>query len=190
MLSPVGFMLCANFWWSGIGYAEKADPADTCEFGVVEEAKKFGWAPLPGAVLRLATPGKIGRSALKVESGPKPQLYMGAGLTHNIDLAGAGSEDRIILYVKQNFGESICINIRTKNGNVYRYARLKPEQWTRVELDLDISSWTQSKKPNAKDWSNADYLHIYSRGFDKAGETLLLDGFAVFVKGKPVITRK
>ena len=171
------------------GICLAAEPADLIEFGEVKDAKTFGWEALPGAVLTAATPGKIGDHALRIDPGPEPKEYMGIGLRHNIDLTGAGPEDKLVLFVKQNFGNDLCANVRTPKGNVYRYARMKPEQWTRVELDLDLANWLQDNKTPVDAWTEIGYLHIYSRGFDKAGEYMLMDGFAVFVGGKPVVTR-
>ena len=166
-----------------------ADEADLIEFARLKDAQGFGWAALPGAVLTTARPGKIGRYALRIDPSAKPKEYMGIGLKHNIDLTGASPEDKLILFVKQNFGDSICVNVRTAKGHVHRYAKVTREQWNRVELDLDLANWQQSKKPPVGAWTKVSYLHIYSRGFDKAGEYMLMDGFAFFVRGKPAITR-
>ena len=175
---------------TGLAPAAESEPADTCEFRDVEEAQAFGWKTLPGAVLTTVAPGKIGASALRIDPGPEPREYMGVGLTHDIDLTGAGAGDKLILFVKQNFGNSICVNLRTTKGNVYRYSKLKPEQWTRAELDLDLANWNQAESKPVDAWPKVTYLHIYSKGFDKDGEYMLLDGFAVFVKGKPAVTRR
>lgn len=166
-----------------------ADEADLIEFAKVADAQKFGWAALPGAVLTTVKPGKIDEHALRIEPSAKPKEYMGIGLKHDIDLTGAGPEDKVIFFVKQNFGSSICINVRTAKGHVHRYAKLIREQWNRVELDLDMPNWQQSKEPPVDAWTKVGYLHIYSRAFDKVGEYMLMDGFAFFVRGKPVVTR-
>ena len=175
--------------WADAAPTGESELADTCEFHSVSKAQRFGWEALPGAILTTVGPGKIGASALRMDPGPKPQEYMGVGLTHDIDLTGAGPGDKVILFVKQNFGRNICVNLSTTKGNAYRYANLKPEQWTRVELDLDLANWSQAGNKPVDAWPKVTYLHIYSKGFDKPGETMLLDGFAVFVKGKPAVTR-
>jgi len=174
---------------ASVALAGETTLADTCEFQSVDMAKMFGWGALPGAKMSVAKPGKIGAFALRSNASLKPKLYMGLELTHDIDLTGATAEDKIVLFVKQNFGSGFCINLRTEKGNVYRYPKAAPNQWTRIELDLDIARWNYDPKVPVTAWSKVTYLHIYSRGFDKVGEYMLLDGFSVFVKGKPVITR-
>jgi len=166
-----------------------ADDADLIEFAQVADAQRFGWAALPGSVLATAKPGKIGRHALRIDASAKPQEYMGIGLTHDIDLTGAGTDDKLILFVKQNFGDGICVNVRTAKGHAHRYAKVTREQWHRVELDLNLANWQQNKKAPVDAWPKVGYLHIYSKAFDKAGEFMLMDGFAFFVGGKPVVTR-
>ena len=173
----------------GAGVRLGADEADLIEFAKVEDAQRFGWTALPGAVLTTATPGKIGDHALRMDPSPEPKEYMGIGLRHDIDLTKAGPDDKVIFFAKQNFGRGICVNLRTAKGNVYRYVKVTREQWSRVELDLDLASWDQGKKSPVDAWTKISYLHIYSRGFDKAGEYMLMDGCAFFVGGKPVITR-
>ena len=165
------------------------EEADLIEFDKVEDAQKFGWEALPGAVLTTVPERKIGTYALRADPGPKPKLYMGMGLRHDIALTGAGAEDKLILFVKQNFGSNICINVRTAKGNVYRYAKVKHGQWSRVEVDLNLANWSQAENHPVNAWTKITYLHIYSKGFDKAGEYMMLDGFSVFVDGKPVVVR-
>ncbi len=166
-----------------------ADPADLIEFTRVEDAAKFGWDALPGAVLSTVAEGKIGSHGLRADAGAEPQEYMGIGLRHEIDLTGAGPGDRIVLFVEQNFGSGLAINLRTAEGHAYRFFDVKQGQWTRVELDLDLASWSQDEGAQFDAWGPVEYLHIYSKGFDAAGEYMLLDGFAVFVGGEPVLVR-
>lgn len=171
------------------GVCLAADEADLIEFAKVEDAKKFGWGALPGAVLTTAPEKKIGTYALRSDPSLKPQPYMGLELTHDINLAGAGAEDKIVFFVKQNFGSGLCVNMRTPKGNVYRYVKVTHEQWSRVEVDLDLAKWSQDNKVPVTEWSKVTYLHIYAHGFDKAGEYMLMDGFSVFKGGQPVVTR-
>ncbi len=166
-----------------------ADPADLIEFARVEDATAFGWGALPGAVLDTVAGGKIGTHALRARPGRDPQEYMGIDLRHEIDLTGAGAHDRIILFVEQNFGAGLVINLRTATGNAYRFVDVKRGQWTRVEVDLDPANWHRDEATTMEAWSTVQYLHIYSRGFDAADEYMLLDGFAVFVGGEPVLVR-
>ena len=166
-----------------------ADPADLIEFARAEEAAEFGWGALPGAVLQTVAGGKIGTHALRADAGPEPQEYMGIDLSHEIDLTGAGAGDRIVLFVEQNFGAGLVINLRTAEGHAYRFFDVKQGQWTRVELDLDPANWQQDEAARFDAWGPVEYLHIYSKGFDAAGEYMLLDGFAVFVGGQPVLVR-
>ena len=166
-----------------------ADAADLIEFERVADAGAFGWGALPGAVLSTEEGAKIGTHALRAEAGPEPKEYMGIDLRHEIDLTGAGPGDRVILFVKQNFGDGLVINLRTENGHAYRFVEAKREQWTRVEVDLDLANWHQGDEAPADAWSKVEYLHIYSKGFDASDEYMLLDGFAVFVDGRPRVVR-
>ena len=166
-----------------------ANPADLIEFARVEDAAAFGWGALPGAVLETVAGGKIGTHALRATPGPEPQEYMGIDLSREIDLTGAGPDDRIILFVEQNFGSGLVINLRTTQGHAYRFVDVKQGQWTRVEVDLDPANWQQDEAARFDAWAPVEYLHIYSKGFDAPGEYLLLDGFAVFVGGRPVLVR-
>jgi len=166
-----------------------ADPADLIEFERVEDAAAFGWGALPGAVLETAADGRIGACALRAEPGPEPRQYMGIDLRHPLDLTGAGPDDRIVLFVEQNFGSGLVINLRTAQGHAYRFVDVKRGQWTRVEVDLDPANWHQDEATRFEAWPPVEYLHIYSKGFDAAGEYMLLDGFAAFVGGKPVLLR-
>ena len=58
-----------------------------------------------------------------------------------------------------------------------------------MELDLNLANWSQDNKTPADAWTKLTYLHIYSRGFESAGEYMLMDGFTFFVGGKPVLMR-
>ena len=161
---------------------------DMIEFESLKEAQDFGWGALPGAVLKMADESKIGDCALLVEPGPEPKEYMGIELTRKIDLTGAGPDDKLIMFVKQNFGQNICVNLRTVKGNVWRYPNTISGQWTRVEVDLDLSKWEQVEGYPVTAWPELTYLHIYSKGFDKEGEHMLIDGFCFFIGGKPAET--
>jgi len=166
------------------------DEADLIEFEKVEDAQKFGWEALPGAVLTAAKSDKIGLQALRVDPSAEPKEYMGIGLKHDVDLTGAGADDKIIFFVKQNLGSDLCINVRTAKGNVFRYVKVTHNQWSRVEADLNLANWESgSKDAPVKEWGKIPYLHIYSRGFDAAGEYMLMDGFTFLLKGKPAVTR-
>ena len=161
--------------------------ADACEFQKVDDAQLFGWDALPGAVLKTVAEGKVGKSCLRVEPSAKPKQYMGIELTRKIDVTGAGPRDKIAFYVKQNFSTDLCINMKTTRENtfIYRYPKVKKGQWTRVEIDLDLANWTTDKKA-VRSWTGIKYLHIYSKSFDRAGQYMLMDGFAVIVGDKPV----
>ncbi len=181
-LLTVVFLGCA----SPCVYADpelSADPADLIEHGSAEEAQAFGWGALPGATLAAVNEGHIGGHALRAEPGPEPKEYMGIDLRHVIDLTGAGAGDRIIFFVKQNFGTDLVINLHAERGNAHRAVRVKQGQWTRVEVDLRLANWDQDAGSRIDAWTQVDYLHIYSKGFDQSGEYMLLDGFAVFVGG-------
>lgn len=177
----VSLCLCA-------GVCLAADDADLIEFATLPQAQHFGWEPLPGAALTVATPGKIGEFALRVDPTPEPKEYMGIGLMHDFDIAGAKADDKIIFFVKQNFGSDLCVNLRTPKGNVYRYVKVTQGEWSRVETDLDLANWSKSEADPVQAWSKLTYLHIYSRGFSTAGQYMLMDGFSIIVGGKPVVT--
>ncbi|MBI3922011.1 MAG: hypothetical protein HY318_11390, partial [Armatimonadetes bacterium] len=171
---------------TGVGLA--ADDTDLIEFVKVADAQRFGFAALPGAVLTTAIQGRIGNYALRVDPDPEPKEYMGVGLRREFDLAGADPKDKLVFFVKQNFGNDLCINVTTAKGNVYRYVPVTPDQWSRVEVDLDVANWHHDNGPPVSFWAGVDYLHIYSKGFDKAGEYMLMDGFSISVDGKAART--
>ena len=160
---------------------------DACEFEDVDAAQTFGWDALPGAVIQTVAPGKVGAYCLRVEPGKQPEAYMGIELTRRIDAAGAGPGDRIAFYVKQNFGKSLCVNMRTlgENRSIFRYVDVKRGEWSRVEVDLDLANW-ETGNLAASAWTGISYLHVYSKSFDSSGEYMLMDGFSVTAGGKPV----
>jgi cellulose/xylan binding protein with CBM9 domain len=162
-------------------FASTALAADLAELESVGDAQTFGWSALPGASLQVERAGKVGRYALRSAASATPKLYMGLKLRRELDLTGAGSKDAIVFYVKQNFGRSICINLRMGEAHVYRYADIKHGQWSRVELDLDMAHWSNPK--NAP-WGKVTSLSIYSRGFDADKEYMILDGFSAVVGGR------
>ena len=166
------------------GPVSAAEGTDLIEFVRLEDAEKFGWEALPGAVLAIAEPGRAGGSALRVSAGEQPKQYMGIALRRDVQLSGAGPADKIVFFIKQNFGRNICINMHTANGAVYRYANITQGQWSRVELDLDLAHWEHDERYPVDAWTNVDFLHIYSRGFDQTGEEMLMDGFSVSVDEK------
>jgi len=180
----VVFAACV-FVGAGSSAAWATEKVELTEFGRAEDAQQFGWEALPGAALSAASPGRVGRFALRIDPGPEPQKYMGIGLERDIDLTGARPRDKIVFFLKQNYGRDICINVHTVNGCVYRYAEVTSGQWTRVEVDLDLAKWEQAEPGRVSAWTKIHYLHIYSRGFDKAGEYMAIDGFSVLVSGKP-----
>ena len=163
-------------------------PIDLIEFDDVEAARGFGWNALCGSELSYATSGKIGRHALRVRAGDKPQKYMGISLRRDIDLTGAGADNTISFYIKQNFGRSICINLQTVYGHMVRYVDVKKNEWTHVVLDLDPSEWNEGEDSSVTEWSQVSYLQIYSRGFSDVGHEMLIDGFTLSVDGEPKIT--
>lgn len=167
-----------------------ADKADLIEFASVEEAQAFGWEGVRGAVLKSPTESKVGEHALYAVPGPEHKPFMGVGLRHDIDLTGAGPDDKIIFFVKQNFGRDLFINMHVPKGNVYRVVKVQQGQWTRVEVDLDLTKWYKTKQVEKLDaWPLVPYLHIYNKGFEKDGQYMLMDGFSVFVGGKPAVVR-
>lgn len=186
-LWTIAFAACLSVFLCA-GICPAADSADLIEFATLQDAQQFGWEPLPGAVLSAVKPGKIGDCALRVDPSPEPKEYMGIGLLHDIDLTAAKPEDKMIFFVKQNFGNDICINLRMEKGNIYRYAKVTSGEWSRVELDLDLANFTKSETAPVTAWTKMTYFHIYSRGFDAAGEYMLMDGVSFLVGGKPVIT--
>ena len=153
---------------------------DFLEFAELKSAQTFGWQPLEGAQLKVVRDAKSGKFALRADPPAAAKIYTGMILRRDVDLVGAGPSDKIVFYVKENFGGGLCLNIRTGGKHVYRYANTVKGQWSRVEFDLDISNW--NTKLTA--WGKVTELSFYSRGFDKAGEFLILDGLTVTVKGK------
>jgi hypothetical protein len=187
VLRIIALAACVSFCFCA-GVCLAADNADLIEFATLKEAQQFGWEALPGAVMTTAKPGKIGDYALRIDPSPEPKEYMGIGVLHDFDLTGAKAEDKMIFFVKQNFGADLCVNLRTAKGNIYRYIKVTQGEWSRVELDLDLAKWEQTANPPVDAWAKLSYLHIYSRGFDKAGQYMLMDGFSIIVGGKPVVT--
>lgn len=189
MVRVVIAIFIAGVGLRGAVSASDTDDADLCEFGRVEDAQQFGWEALPGAALTTTDDAKIGPQALRADPGPVPEEFMGIGLRRDIDLEHARQGDTITFFVKQNFGRDLCINVHTAKGNVWRYPEVKCDEWTRVDVDLDLAGWQQTKAHAVDAWSKVNYLHIYSKGFDKTGEYMLLDGFSVWIGGKPVVVR-
>ena len=187
-ISEVGLGVADVVWGTSIGCAGRQTFATWKGDGFAGTHGRV-YAIARGLRIAMAPEKKIGTYALRSDPSLKPQPYMGLELTHDINLAGAGAEDKIVFFVKQNFGSGICVNMRTPKGNVYRYVKVTHEQWSRVEVDLDLAKWSQDNKVPVTEWSKVTYLHIYAHGFDKAGEYMLMDGFSVFKGGQPVVTR-
>ena len=174
----------ATWLWLVVGpFATAAAAADLAEHGTVRDAETFGWSALPGARLEVVEGGTAGSYALRVVPGAAPKLYMGIKLRRELDLTGGGPEDTIAFSVKQNYGRSVCINMRMGEAHIYRYADIEDGEWSRVELDLDIAHWTN---PKDAPWGKVTSLSIYSRGFDAAAEYMVLDGFSATVDGEPL----
>ena len=153
---------------------------DFVEFRELAAAKTFGWQPLQDARLKVVRDAKSGGFALRVDPPPAAKLYTGMCLHRDVDLTGAGPDDRIVFYVRENFGGGVCLNMRMSGKHVFRYVKAIKGQWSRVELDLDLTKW----ETDLKAWGKVTALSFYSRGFDKAGEFMILDGLSVTVNGK------
>ena len=84
--------------------------------------------------------------------------------------------------MKQNYRGGIYLNIQTKNGHIYRSTSLKPNEWTRVEFDLDITKW----QGDAEAWGPATAFSFYHKTFDRPDEFMMLDGFGLTLGGRVV----
>ncbi|NLF19709.1 MAG: hypothetical protein GX595_20955, partial [Lentisphaerae bacterium] len=153
---------------------------DLVEFDRVEAAADFGWQASGGGALTAAAESAVGRFALQV-TGVDGREYQGIRLRHDIDLTGARPDDVIVLHVKQNASDSVCVNLRLGEAHVYRYAPVTRGAWTRVVLDLDPGRWVN---PKNVPWGLVPSLSVYTKGFDRADEVFLIDGFSVTVAGQ------
>ena len=153
---------------------------DFLELSELKAAKTFGWQPLQDASLKIIPDAKQGEFALRADAPTAPKPYTGMRLRHDVDLTGAEPNDKIVFYVKENFGGGVCLNMQMSGKHVYRYAKTLKDQWSRVELDLDLSNWHTELDA----WGQVTALSFYSHGFDKAGEYMILDGLTLSVKGR------
>lgn len=156
-----------------------AGSEDFVEFRNVTEAKTFGWkakGKTDAVAFTVVRESQSGRYALRVDAGKNAGAYSGFLLRRRFDLTGAGPGDKIVFHVKQNYGSGICLNMVVGGTSVYRYAKIQANQWTRVEMDLDRKNWTSDK---GIPWGEVHGLSLYSNGFDKEGEYMILDGFSV-----------
>ncbi len=157
--------------------------ADMCEFATVEEAKAFGWdISREKSTLEVTTDSKAGTYALKVAGQDGMGDYGGIRIRFpkNIDLTSVKPEDKISFYIKQNFSAGITININ--GGGYYRSSPAARNQWSKVELDMDLKSW-ESKKDR---WEEINYITFYNRNFNSAGHELFIDGLTITVGGQEV----
>ncbi|MBT3375174.1 MAG: hypothetical protein HN742_31620 [Lentisphaerae bacterium] len=152
---------------------------DFLEFHELAAAETFGWQGLQDARLEIVRDARSGSFALRANAPERAKLYTGVCLRRDVDLTGAGPDDRIVFHIKGNFGNSVCLNMRMNGKHVYRYATTTKDQWTRVELDLDLANW----ETELKAWGRVTALSFYSRIFDEAGESMVLDGLSVTVNG-------
>ena len=155
--------------------------ADFLEFKELATARTFGWQGLQGARLKIVHEAKRGTFALRADPPAAAKLYTGMRLRRDVDFAGAGPKDKIVFFVKQNYGSGICLNMTMGGTHVYRYATIRKGEWSRMEMDLDLSRWSQTK---LKTWGKATALQFYSRSFDEVDEYMILDGLMVTVQGK------
>ena len=153
---------------------------DFLEFEELEEAGTFGWQSVQNSRLNVISDAKRGEFALRADAPAEAELYTGMRLRHDVDLTGAKPSDKLVFHVKENFGGGLCLNMQMSGGHVYRYVQTQKDQWSHVELDLDLSKWTTE----LKEWGKVTALSFYSRGFDEAGEYMILDGLTVSVKGQ------
>ena len=155
---------------------------DWIEFADADEARACGWVSKDGASLEVVKDASAGATALRVQGGPEAKPYTGAVLKYSIDLSEAGPDDKIVFYVKQNYRGGIYLNIQTEAGHLYRSASLTPNEWTRVEFDLDITKW----EGKAEAWGPVTAFSFYHKSFDQPGEFMMLDGLRLTVGGRVV----
>ncbi|PIY44093.1 MAG: hypothetical protein COZ05_09230 [Armatimonadetes bacterium CG_4_10_14_3_um_filter_59_10] len=159
--------------------------ADLTEFPNVAQARAFGWVPSNGAALEASEDSRVGKQSLSIKAGPQPQPYMGVSLRMEIDLTGANADDQLVFSVKQNFGSSVCVNLRVENVHIFRYFQITKEGWSEVEADLDLKNW---ENPTRSHWGRVANIAIYARDFDAATEYMLIDGFDVRMDGESVVS--
>ncbi|MCC7350922.1 MAG: carbohydrate-binding family 9-like protein [Phycisphaerales bacterium] len=125
---------------------------------------------------------KVGRHALKIVAEADAQAYRGVEFQGVVDLTGAGPGDKLTLWVKQDFGTGMVIQIWMEQGNVNRAFALKHDQWTRIELDLDLKHW---ENPHGlTQWGKISRIQFYANAFSKPRQYMILDGFSLTAGGK------
>jgi hypothetical protein len=155
------------------------------EFAEVNEAKGFGWEVTDTTNLTVTRECKVGQYALRAQPLPGAKPYRGFELLHNFDLTGAGPADKIVFYVKQNFGAGMRIQLWTEKEGINRSFPVNPGGWSRVELDLDLNHWEHAKETR---WGKVVRTQFYETTFMAPDHYMILDGLAVTVGGKSVLT--
>lgn len=157
-------------------------PSDLIEYKTVDDAAAAGWDRQPQTRMTTTADCKAGVRALKIEAEANAEPYRGVEYHGVIDLSGAGPKDKLVLWVKQNFGTGMVIQLWTEQGNVNRSFNLTYDQWTRVELELDLAKWENPHGLTA--WSKVSRIQFYANAFSKPGQYMILDGFSLTAGGK------
>ncbi len=156
---------------------------DLTEFKTTSDAEAFGWKPAQNTNLTITKERKVGRGALRIQAKPGVKEYSGADLDCMLDLTGAGPKDKLVFFVKQNYGTGLRVQMWTEDGPVNRSFTVKHGGWTRVELDLDINHW---ENPQAARWGVITRIQFYEKGFNDERHYMILDGMTITARGQRV----
>lgn len=154
------------------------------EFADIAEAAAFGWEVNDHTVLTVTNEGKVGKHALRAQPQPGAEPYRTINLVRDVDLSGAGPDDKIVFWVKQNLGSGMRIQLWTDKGPFNRSFPATFGDWTRIELDLDLDHWEHPQNP---DWDVIRRIAFYERAFQSEDQYMILDGLDITVGGRSML---
>ena len=157
--------------------------AGLCEFDAVEQAEGFGWELLrEKSLLEVTTDSRAGKYALKVTGQDGMAEYGGIRVRfrRGLDLAGVRPDDSISFYLKQNVATGFVVNIN--GGAYYRFFPASRNEWTKVELDMDLKNWSGM----GERWEKINWIEFYERNLNSSDKYMVIDGLKITVGGKEV----
>lgn len=157
--------------------------ADGIEFNKVEEAKTFGWDVTDHTDMTVTRESTVGQYALRAAPAPEAKPYRGINLFRAMDLTGAGPADKVVFYVKQNFGSGMRIQLWGDEGYINRSFAASSGEWSRIELDLDLNHWEHTGDA----WGKIIKIAFYEISFRSPDHYMILDGLSLSVGGKSML---
>ena len=154
------------------------------EFADIAEAAAFGWEVNDHTVLTVTDECRAGNHALRAQPEAGAEPYRTINLVHDVDLSGAGPDDSIVFWVKQNFGSGMRIQLWTDKGPFNRSFPAKFGDWTRIELDLNLEHWEHPQNPG---WDVIRRIAFYERAFQSVDHSMVLDGLEITVGGNSML---